>query len=211
MRRHALQLPSLGLSILLAGSLAVAPGCPGNTPADAGDDDDAGDPGDPLDEHGCDHMEYGPENPVTASMGMADAPMVMTGHMRTDITLPTGIDSHAGYVHVMPPEAGPTNFYFDVDTEVRFMDMAGAAITPAESGPLALCEQVATRMVVEAPAMGVMLFFPSSTGELVRMVARHPDDDGMHMHEDGGHHDEDGGEHHHDEDAGEHHDHDGGA
>lgn len=190
-------------SILL---LAFAVACSGSSESDGGSSSSGGQDagtGDPLDSHGCDHMLYGAEEPVTASATEANAPMVMTGHHRTDVTLPATATANefSGAIVVMPPEAGLVNFYFDAAVAVVFKTTAGAVLTPTQTGALDVCQQVAVRTVVHVPAQGAVLLFGPTMGQLVKVVARHPEDGAMHMHGDGGGR-EDGAGHMHDDGGG---------
>jgi hypothetical protein len=206
-------LASLSFALLLGASLLA--GCPNPPSTDAGDGDGDGDGDiDPesFDSHGCDHMEYGPPVAVTAAASAEDAPMVSSGHRRTDITLVEVQGGNGGIVMFHAHATEPVSVYLSSDVGLTVMQN-GAAVTPSDTDPNTQCpDQVATRAVFELEEGMAMFTFGPTAEASVGMVARAAVDDvGEHMH-DGGHtHEHDAGhEHEHEHDAGHEHEHDAG-
>jgi hypothetical protein len=139
--------------------------------------DDGG--GEDLDVEGCEHLEEGPYEAVTATADTASAPEVADDHTSYTVTLPVATAGNAGFVRFAADEAGDFIFFLDADVDVELTDADGAVVTPEESATSSdACDTIRGKHTVELEVATYFLELSSPTIDEVNVVIEH----GAHTH-----------------------------
>src|SRR5687768_13799878 len=96
------------ISSLFLMALTTIGGCGG---------DDGGE--ESIDVEGCEHLQEGPEVPVTATVDQTDPPAVADDHMRYDVTLVAVTGGNGGFVEFAADEEGDFVFFFDANVAIH--------------------------------------------------------------------------------------------
>jgi hypothetical protein len=105
--------------------------------------------GDNVDVEGCEHLREGPAVALTATATADTAPAVAADHQRYDVTLIAVTGGQGGFVRYAASAAGDYVFFLGADVPARFVDAAGAAVTPEESASSSTaCAEIKGRHLV---------------------------------------------------------------
>ena len=85
-----------------------------------------------AEQEACEHLQEGPDAPVTATADAAGAPLVAADHKRYVITLPASGGQRSGMVRFNSPEEVEWSFIMDRDVPLIVRDAAGNSVPIVE-------------------------------------------------------------------------------
>jgi hypothetical protein len=132
-----------------------------------------------IDVEGCEHLEEGPYEAVTATADTASAPPIADDHTSYTVTLPAGAGGNTGFVSFAADEEGDFIFFLDADVDVEFTDAAAAVVPIEESASSSdACDTIQGKHTLELAVATYYLELTSQTIDEVNVVVEH----GAHAH-----------------------------